>query len=344
MESYFKQTLGCLIQDRYRDSVPTMLPDQEAQNTQNGKSYLRQRMKKLGMVMRILTLSLLLIAAGLTQPARTFAQDNCQEINELMTFDYRSWGIGIHRDCGLNPICNALKLKQILAGKPVEAWILLSHEAAISAGVSPIPANIRTQLAHLFPASLLDKVRFKTGSGFLGTLQWFRSEMEGKGAISLNDIIVFANPNPSARLWAHELEHVRQYEQLGVDGFAQAYVDQTCILPGDTLLGGYDSGSCQLERWADRKANYWDQTGFVLCCTARNKSATLVLRDRVLNGWEEFIARDSITIGPNVVLGAGGNVTLRAGRVIIMSPEFRTEPGGKLFATIEPSLNQSCSR
>lgn len=296
---------------------------------------------------RILVLILLLLPANLTPPASALAQDNCSEINQLMTFDYRSWGIGVHRNCDwYDIICHTMKAKQIALGAPVQAWILLSREAAISAGVSPMPKQIRDNLAHLYPASLLDSVRFKTGSGFLGSLQWFRSEMEGKGAITLKDVIVFANASDvmtNVKLWAHELEHVRQYGNLGVDGFAQAYADQTCILPGDTPLGGYDSGQCQLERWADRKEVFFNQSGFVLCCTSRNEAPTLALHDRILNGTETFVARDSITVGPNVTLQSGGDVTLRAGRVINLTPGFKTEPGGKLSATIEPSLNQTCT-
>lgn len=294
---------------------------------------------------RILTLILLLIFAGLTRAAQTFAQGSCQDLNALTSFNYRSWGIGVHRNCDwYDPVCHTLRLKQIALGAPVAAWILASREAALSAGVSPMPPEIRNQLTPLFPPSLLDRVRYKTGSGFIGTLQWFRSDMEGKGAITLVDVIVFANPDRvnNLSLWAHELEHVRQYDQPGVDGFAQAYVDQTCILPGDNLGVGYDSNACQLERMADRFRQYADRRGFVECCSLQKLAATLVLRDRVLNGWAEFIARDSIIIGPNVVLQPGGNVTLRAGRVITMSPAFRSEPGGKLSANIEPTLNRAC--
>jgi Domain of unknown function (DUF4157) len=306
-------------------------------NQQMTKPYLRQ-------VVRILALGALIICAGLTPTAPTFAQGSCEELNALTTFNYRSWGIGVHRDCGLDPVCHALRLKQIALGAPVAAWILASREAALSAGVSPMPPEIRNQLIPLFPPALLDRVRYKTGSGFLGTLQWFRSEMEGKGAITLVDVIVFVDPQRvnSLTLWAHELEHVRQYEQLTVDGFAQAYVDQTCILPGDNLGVGYDSNACQLERMADRFRPYADRRGFVECCMLQKLPATLVLRDRVLNDWEEFIARDSITIGPNVVLRPSGRVALRAGRIITMSPEFRSEPGGRLSATIEPTLNRAC--
>jgi len=320
--------------------------------------FIRERMtrREAFFMGKILALSLLVISACLTAFAPARAQDECLEVKYLMTFDYRSFGIGVHRDCGScdwwDPICNAellrcetMKARQIALGLPLVGWIIASRAAAIDAGVSPIPPEIREQLAHLYPPALLDKVRYKTGSGYLGTLQWLREEMGNKGAITLIDVIVFSTPDGArtAKLWAHELEHVRQYEQLGVDGFAQAYVDQTCILPGDTFLGGYDSSSCKLERQAESKAEYWNQNGFVLCCRLRNAPATLVLRDRVLNGKEDFVARDSITIGPNVALGTGGNVTLRAGRVITFSPEFRSDTGGKLLASIEPALNQTCS-
>jgi hypothetical protein len=140
--------------------------------------------------------------------------------------------------------------------------------------------------------------------------------METRGAITLDDVIVFKDDNWASNVeaWAHELEHVRQYDILSVDGFAQAYLDQTCIIPGDSPLGGVDSDKCKLERYAYRKDEYWNQAGFVSCCLSQSDAPlTLVLRDRVLNGHENFTARESIIIGPNVVLQPGGDVTLRAG-------------------------------
>jgi uncharacterized protein (TIGR03437 family) len=212
---------------------------------------------------------LLLLAMLATAPTVALAQPGCEELNDVATFNYRSYGIGVHRDCGVfDPICEALRLKQIIAGAPVAEWIVVSRTAALSAGVSPIPPNIRSQVEHLFPASVLDKVRFKTGGGFLGTLQFFREEMGG-GAITLDNVIVFVDQSRvnELKLWVHELEHVRQYDQLGVAGFAQAYVDQTCILPGNTPLGGYDSGSCQLERRAERVSNFWNRGDLAAYCT-----------------------------------------------------------------------------
>jgi hypothetical protein len=279
---------------------------------------------------------------GLPRPAPSLAQDGCQELNGLRTFDYRSWGIGVHRNCEwYDPICNTLKVEQIAAGLPVLGWIEVSREAAISAGVSPMPEHIRTQLAHLFPASLLDSVRYKTGSGFLLTLQWFRDELEGTGAITLKDVIVFANASNAScdvKLWAHELEHVRQYGNLGVDGFAQAYFDQTCILPGNTVAGGYKSDKCQLERRAEKMSGYFSQRERVLGCTFQKAPANVILRGCPLNKSEDFIASDAIHIGPDVTLQPSGNVILKAGRVINMAPGFQTEPAGKLSASIVPEL------
>lgn len=212
-----------------------------------------------------LLLSLAIIGIA---PVAAFAQ-GCDELNDAGAFNYRSYGIGVHRDCGFfDPICEALRLKQIALGKPIEEWISKSRDAAVIAGVSPMPPNIRSQIAHLFPAPLLDKVRFRVGSSVLGTLDWFREEMGG-GAITLNDVIVFFDQSraTNVKLWTHELEHVRQYDQLGLDGFAQAYVDQTCILPGNTPLGGYDSGNCQLERRAERKSNFWNRNDLAAYCT-----------------------------------------------------------------------------
>src|SRR5262245_19480099 len=94
-------------------------------------------------VMRILTLSLLITFLGLTHTTPTLAQAECQEVYDLMTFDYRSWGIGVHRNC-LNcgfppdpiciakvPFCEAMKAKQIAFGEPVKLWIRASREAAL---------------------------------------------------------------------------------------------------------------------------------------------------------------------------------------------------------------------
>ena len=102
--------------------------------------------------------------------------------------------------------------------------IRFSRGQALNRGVQPIPASVRQELAPYFPAQLLDKVRWTTAGGISidGALKnWFNQE----GAVTLDEVIVFSSANLSTdlELWAHELTHVLQYSQLGVDTFAFQY-------------------------------------------------------------------------------------------------------------------------
>ena len=293
-------------------------------------------------------------------PSRIVAQE-CNAIHEILTFDYRSFGIGIHRgcpscelldiDCHLRRLdCERLREQQILLGEPVRLWLEASHNAAANTVVTPIPGHIRARLERLFPPHILENVRYTTDFSAIGSLQWVTAEYQETGAVTLDNIIIFFDSdeancdNPSTGcigLWAHELEHVLQYDRLGIDGFAQAYVDQTCILPGNA---GYDSDRCQIERRAKSKANLLAlNRGFLDCCALRIGAApTLELWDRVLNTTEEFKALDTITIGPNVTLQATGKVTLHAGTRILFNSGFHTEPGGQLFAEVVPGMARPC--
>src|SRR5262245_35179626 len=129
---------------------------------------------------RIFALCLLFSLAVLIPSTEALAQEACQDLNGLMNFDYRTWGIGTHRDCGTCDvldfpcmaellICTAMQEKQILLGFPVEQWIIASHNSAANGGISSIPINIRKKLRALYPASILDKVRYTTDSGSFGT-------------------------------------------------------------------------------------------------------------------------------------------------------------------------------
>ena len=314
------------------------------------KSNFSRTSKINSIAIKSLLLALLFSVICLTPTSRTKAQDQCQDLNELMNFNYQSWGIGKYRDCGCDaddlecivniPFCLAKKAEEIGAGALFASWIIGSRNDAVSGGVSRIPDAIRRKLDLLYPASILDNVYYTTDTGSFGTLQWFRDEMGKAGAITLVDVIVFADSNRATtdvKLWAHELEHVRQYQQLGVDGFAQVYANQTCIFPGEL---GYDSGRCQIEWMAKRKSEYFNRQGFIACCVT---PVTFTLRDRVVSGTESFTARDSLFVGPNVLITAGGAVTLRAGRIIQMPSGVRTVAGGKISATIDSNLNQTCA-
>lgn len=94
----------------------------------------------------------------------------------------------------------------------------------------PIPAAVRRALAGRFPAALLASARYAVGGRGVslptlinGGLQFF-GETHAH-AVTVGDVIVFSR-DPGMRLawWAHELHHVAQYRQWGVDGFARRYV------------------------------------------------------------------------------------------------------------------------
>jgi hypothetical protein len=112
------------------------------------------------------------------------------------------------------------------AGPALAAAIRESRTQALERGVTAIPPQIRAALDPYFPALILDKARWTTSGGISldGVLtNWFALE----GAITLGEVIAFtdaAEAQEDVELWAHELTHVMQYEELGIDTFAYEYV------------------------------------------------------------------------------------------------------------------------
>lgn len=111
------------------------------------------------------------------------------------------------------------------AAGPALAASIRSRDQARRAGAVPMPPDLRRALAPHFEATTLEKVRWNTAGPrvSLGTLLagWYYSE----GAVTLGDTIVFSDARMAGQLllWAHELTHVEQFEELGVDGFASLY-------------------------------------------------------------------------------------------------------------------------
>jgi len=135
--------------------------------------------------------------------------------------------------------CELLKESQILAGKPYELAIRDAMNNA--SGEQKIPANIRARLAAYFPSEILDAVRWTYSTGPLISVQNSAIEWRDRNGVTLGNIIVFKQDKADdIGLWAHELEHVVQYQQLGIDGFAQAYT--------------YEAG--EIEGWAEDKAAF----------------------------------------------------------------------------------------
>ncbi|QYU69812.1 DUF4157 domain-containing protein [Leptolyngbya sp. 15MV] len=127
-----------------------------------------------------------------------------------------------------------------LGGAALARTIRASRARALAEPTRAVPDDIRRELEPHFPSLDFDALRWKPATGrlSLGTVltRWYMAE----GAVVLDDVIVFtaARTARDRRLWAHELTHVLQYRELGIDGFARAYV----------------LGYTQLENQAERNA------------------------------------------------------------------------------------------
>lgn len=102
--------------------------------------------------------------------------------------------------------------------------IRFSRAEALRRGAQPMPPQARQALAPYFPQQILDEVRWTAAGGISidsALANWFNQE----GAITYDDVIVFADANMTSNmgLWAHELTHVIQYQQMGIDTFAFQY-------------------------------------------------------------------------------------------------------------------------
>ena len=112
-------------------------------------------------------------------------------------------------------------LAPLLAG-----WIGAARDAAKVQGVEPIPAAIRAALTGYVPAKTLDRVRWRQGGSDLSLPQNV-IRFGHVPAMTLDDVIVFQERRTALedpKLWAHELKHVMQFEEWGVDEFALRYL------------------------------------------------------------------------------------------------------------------------
>jgi len=113
-----------------------------------------------------------------------------------------------------------------VAGPALALWLSQSRAEAAISGTQPIPDAIRETLLRWYPPSVLDAALYKVGDN--GELSAASAMMQNPdiGAVTLVDIIVFRTAEAAetnVALWAHELKHVQQYQEWGVDGFAQRY-------------------------------------------------------------------------------------------------------------------------
>lgn len=106
------------------------------------------------------------------------------------------------------------------------AWLQQSRNNAIQ-GALPIPPHIRQEFVGFFDEDVLNRARYKVGDAGAVNLGNLAITYGDQSAIVLIDTIVFANARAAQNdlvLWAHELQHVRQYRDWGVHDFAIRYL------------------------------------------------------------------------------------------------------------------------
>ncbi|OQW67362.1 MAG: hypothetical protein BVN29_03640 [Nitrospira sp. ST-bin5] len=109
----------------------------------------------------------------------------------------------------------------------LQELIARSRDEALNAGVAPIPQEIRRNLQGFIPDSVLNVARYRVRGGGDLSLQVNSIRYGEASAITLDYVIVFKGQNDALynpTLWAHELTHVRQYQEWGLKDFSIRYV------------------------------------------------------------------------------------------------------------------------
>ncbi len=113
-----------------------------------------------------------------------------------------------------------------MASGGLASWISQTRASVPDSALRPIPLHIRVQLEPWYDMRVLESVRYKIDDG--RELNAANTVLQNPDvhAVTLIDLIVFrtaAQAENDVALWAHELKHVEQYLQWGVDGFAARY-------------------------------------------------------------------------------------------------------------------------
>ncbi|MCP1444816.1 hypothetical protein J3D54_003948 [Pseudomonas sp. GGS8] len=112
-----------------------------------------------------------------------------------------------------------------VAAPALALWLTQARAEAASADIQPIPLHIREQLLRWYAPSVLDAAHYKVDNGQFNAATTMLQNPD-VGAVTLIDIILFRDAQAAEQdivLWAHELKHVQQFQEWGVEGFAQRY-------------------------------------------------------------------------------------------------------------------------
>ncbi|MBH3312512.1 DUF4157 domain-containing protein [Pseudomonas mosselii] len=110
-----------------------------------------------------------------------------------------------------------------------------ARDEATASGSQPIPLHIRAQLEPWYDFAVLDAARYRLGDEQQISAANALLQNPDVNAVTLIDTIIFrrsADAEDNVALWAHELKHVQQYQELGVEEFAKRYTRDYQALEG----------------------------------------------------------------------------------------------------------------
>lgn len=131
--------------------------------------------------------------------------------------------------------------------------ILASRQDALNAGASPLPSQIIAEFNGFYGPEVLGAF-WRIGQGNELSLQANSFRFGDRAAIALDTVLVFRSFNEanSLWLWAHELAHIEQYRNWGIDDFTKRYIRD------------YDAIEIAASRRADEFMNWRIQRGALL--------------------------------------------------------------------------------
>jgi hypothetical protein len=153
------------------------------------------------------------------------------------------WGGGLD-EAQLRPppgVPAALVAAGLMAGRQGDAMVRRSREMPATVLANAIEASAveaRRAGTREMPAEMADILALHYGRALVADVRWTvrgqRLELGSlltawvleEGAVTLGPVVVFAHAGLTDNLWlwAHELAHMEQYQELGVAGFASAYL------------------------------------------------------------------------------------------------------------------------
>lgn len=119
-----------------------------------------------------------------------------------------------------------LKDVEVVASSSLVFALQQARDEATANGTQPIPLHIRVQLEPWYDFAVLDAARYRVGDEQQVSAANALLQNPDVNAVTLIDTIIFrhaTDAEDNVALWAHELKHVQQYQQLGVEEFARRY-------------------------------------------------------------------------------------------------------------------------